>query len=193
MQPDDLIFPAAYCDSVAYYFERSDCWSASYFGGPSDFAIRGPEGKTSRIHHISSFTARDLPIGRFGLQLPLFYGIQHSGCRIRYRVTSSNEFELIELVPPQPAKRFPYPEYPSLLPYIPLRVAREIRCGLEEFAGVLCQQAKSIEPSTLLIAVPASPVLGVSLWGPTGDAECVQMIFECDISTGTVRAFNQCG
>jgi hypothetical protein len=49
-----------------------------------------------------------------------------------------------------------------------------------------------IKPKMAVVIVPPIFVGGVSMWGPIGDAEGVQVIFECDFEATTVRASNQC-
>jgi hypothetical protein len=193
MHPDDLLFPAAFHNGFAYFFERSDRWSGTRFGGPSEATISGKEFGPKRLHHVATFGPRELPIGKFMSGLPLFYGFCFSGCAIAYRRESSSTVKLLELGPTDSTDDFPYTGYPELFPYIPLRLLRKTACDFREFSKLSCQPNWNVDPEKLIILVPPSPVLGVSLWGPSGDAECVQVVFQCDITNGTVAAFNQCG
>jgi hypothetical protein len=135
---------------------------------------------------------RELPIGKFVLGMPLFYGLTYSGCTLRYCKTSASSMELLEMEPTSSSGDFPYPDYPTLLPYLPLRIAKTHRCQFSEFSELSCQPHWQVEPSSLVVLVPPSPILGMSLWGPSGDAEYVQIVFECDVARGIIRAFNQC-
>nr|AIA17112.1 Unknown Function [uncultured bacterium] len=193
MNPDDLILPAAFYDSCAYFFERADRWSASRFGGPSDVTISGVKHGPRRLHHIATLGGKDLPIGKFFLWLPLFYGLAYTGCTLQYRKLSTSSVELFELEPTKSTEDFPYRDYPPLLPYLPLRVAKIERCDFREFSELSCQPNWDIDASSLIVLVPPSPILGMSLWGPSGDAECSQIVFECDVFKGVIKAFSQCG
>jgi hypothetical protein len=192
MNPDDLILPAAFYDGCAYFFERLDRWSPSRFGGPSDVIVSGISHGPRPLHHIATLGGKDLPIGKFLLQMPLLYGLSYSGCTLRYRKVTSGSIELLELEPTTSSEVFPYPNYPPLLPYLPLRVAKQKRCKFREFSEYSCQPDWQVDSSSLIVLVPPSPILGMSLWGVSGDAECVQIVFECDVSRGVIKAFNQC-
>jgi hypothetical protein len=192
MSPDDLQLPVVFYDGSAYFFERADTWSPSHFGGPSDVTVSGIEHGPRRLHHIATLGGRDLPIGKFGLQLPLIYGLTYSGCHLTYRKVPGSSIELLSLQPTTSSDDFPYSDYPALLPYLPLRISKTQRCGFGEFSQFSCQPDWRIDPAAFIVVVPPSPILGMSLWGPSGDAECVQIVFECDVSKGVIRAFNQC-
>lgn len=193
MEPDDLSLPAAFFGGTAYFFDRADRWSSSYFGGPSEVKISGVSEDPAQLHHIVTIGCRELPnLGRFSLRLPLFYGLRYSGCTLRYRKIDTHNMEAFEMAPGTATPDWPYPGYPPHLPYFPLRVSRSQQCDFGEFSGLSCQPSWQISAKALVVVVPASPVLGVSIWGPSGDAEGTQIIFECDLTKGTVRAFNQC-
>ena len=193
MQPDDLILPAAFFAGTAYFFERSDRWSSSYFGGPSEVKISRASKHPASLHHILTIGCRELPdLGKFSLKLPLFYGLRYSGCTLRYRKIDTHNMEVFEMAPDSAMSDWPYPSYPPYLPYLPLRVSRSEQCDFREFSGLSCQPSWEVSAKSLIVVVPASPVLGFSIWGPSGDAEGTQIIFECDLANGVVQAFNQC-
>jgi hypothetical protein len=48
------------------------------------------------------------------------------------------------------------------------------------------------QPADLVVAVPPALPLGISMWGEYGDAEDVTVVFECDLTAKTVRAYNRC-
>lgn len=110
---------------------------------------------------------------------------------MKYR-NSAAEPEITEMEPTASSSDWPYPEYPAYLPYFPLRLQRRSECSFQEFAQLSCQPLETVA-SEVIILVPASPVLGVSMWGPSGDSEGVQVVFRCDLAKGTVETYNQCG
>lgn len=192
MNPDQLIFPAAFYGGCIYYFERSDCWSASYFGGPSSVTRNGLSFGPRPLHHVVTIGSKDVPADGFILSLPLLYGMCFSGCSLRYRVVSATAIEVLEMEPTTSSEDWPYPMYPAYLPYVPLRIAKAERCDISEFTKLSCQPDRKFDDTSLIVIVPASPVLGVSLWGADGDAEGVQVVFEFDSRTKIVSASNQC-
>src|SRR5215467_11130870 len=97
MHPDDLKFPVAFNKGTIYFFQRSEEWSSSYFGGPLDLDISGIEHGPRRLHRVATLSARDLPIG--SSSLPLVYGMTYSGCTLRYRYEKYGRLELLELAP----------------------------------------------------------------------------------------------
>jgi hypothetical protein len=48
------------------------------------------------------------------------------------------------------------------------------------------------QPAELVAVVPPPATIGVSLWGRTGDAEQVAVVFECDLDAKEVTAYNVC-
>lgn len=193
MQPNELIFPAVFCKGVAYFFERADRWTSSFFGGPSEVQVSGLPPDSAPLHHVVTFGCKELPcLGSFGLRLSLFYGLRYSGCRLECRKSETFALEVSDLSPATAQPDWPYPSYPAYLPYVPLRIARTLRCDFRAFSELSCQRQWQVSPEALIVIVPASPVIGMSLWGPSGDAEGVQIVFECDCSRAKFRAFNQC-
>jgi hypothetical protein len=193
MQPDELKFPAVFSAGTVYFFDRADHWSSSSFGGPSEVKLSGMQKDSVPLHHILSIGCREIPdLGKFSLRLPLFYGLRYSGCSLRYRKVDSRNMEVVEIAPASATPDWPYPSYPPYLPYIPLRLSRSERCDFKKFSSLSIQPNWPISAESLIVVVPASPVLGASIWGPSGDAEGTQIIFECDPASGTVRGFNQC-
>jgi len=128
----------------------------------------------------------------FGTQIPLLYGLTFDGCAMEYKRVSFNELEVTKMSTTESSEDFPYPYYPLYLPYIHLEVKEQRDCSLEEFSKSVMQGIKSTENSELIVVVPVNPELRMSVWGPSGDAESVQIIFRCDIRTGVVKAYNAC-
>jgi hypothetical protein len=194
MQPDKLLYPALFHDGQAYFLERADTHTGAYFGGPIEDSITGIKHGPHQIHHIATLNGHCFQplwdvIGAF--QLKLLYGMCYSGCHLKYGYSSVG-LEILEMTPHTSAMNWPYPDYPTHLPYFPLRLQQHSKCSLEKFLALSCQPIK-VASSETLVLVPPSPVLGMSLWGPSGDGENTQIVFRCDLAKKTVEAYNQCG
>src|SRR2546422_1919345 len=135
MSPEELQFPAAYYDGTAYFLERDDRFSWTYFGGPYEGTFNGLDGDSQSLHHILTLHGGIIPPLEhhpLGLGVSLFYGMQHDGCELTYRILGPVLCEVIELEPREASADYPYPHYPRLLPYIPLRLAKRIDCTAEQ-------------------------------------------------------------
>ena len=193
MSPDQLQFPVAYYKGEAYFFAPSNRYSPSYFGGPSDVVIAGPRHGPARLHHVLTLRGAVIPaLGDFYVfSIPLFYGLRYDGCILTYRMPERSACEICELEPRRSSNDFPYSDYPALLPYVPMRLVRRTRCTPRRFA-TFSWQGLNINAKSMVVIVPPIFTAGVSMWGPTGEAEGVQIIFDCDFETKTIRASNQC-
>ncbi len=151
--------------------------------------VHGPR----HLHHIATLASDAFPdIDLRGLMgLSLFYGMCFSYCSMSYRVTGTNRYALMELEPTESSKDWPYPDYPDLVPSIPLRLARRIPCSRDRFDDLLAQPI-TFEADELIVVVPPISDLGMSLWGDDGDAEGLQIIFKYDLRARIVRAYNVC-
>jgi len=193
MHPDELQYPAIYFEGKIYFLERADSRTASYFGGPFQGAIGGLRHGPRQLHHVATINGdafEPLWHVKGGGSLRLMYGMCYDGCILRYR-NSATAIEVLELQPTSSAADWPYPEYPAYLPYFPLRLQRRASCSLEQFAQLACQPVEPL-PGEAIVLVPASSLLGMSLWGPSGDAEGVQIVFRCDLTHRMVSAYNHC-
>lgn len=194
MQPDKLLYPALFHNGEAYFLERSDIHTGSYFGGPTEDAITGIKHGPRKIHHIATLNGHCFKplwdvIGAF--ELKLLYGMCYSGCHMKFE-TSVPVVEVLEMTPKVSDASWPYSDYPTYLPYFPLRLQQSSKCTLEKFLKLSCQQINVAEHEVLVL-IPPIPVLGMSLWGPSGDGENTQIVFRCDLTKQTVEAYNQCG
>jgi hypothetical protein len=88
-------------------------------------------------------------------------------------------------------KDWPYRDYPPILPYVPLAVSKRKKQSWRQFAADF-PNMKEDQPSDLVVVVPPPATIGVSLWGLTGDSEGVAIVFECDLETQKVTAYNVC-
>ncbi len=193
MPPEQINYPTAYYDGQACFYERASAPSPSRIGGSSDVQFSGIVHGPRRLHHILTLGSDELPgIEQRGITgLSLFYGMCFSGCSMSYEVRDAIRYRLLELEPTESSDDWPYPDYPDLLPCVPLRLAQRIPCSRDRFSEFLAQQDK-IEADELVVVVPPISDLGMSLWGDDGDAEGVQIIFRCDLQTRIVRVYNQC-
>src|SRR5688572_11980393 len=123
MSLDALKFPVAYHDGAAYFFEPTDRYSGTYFGGPCEAPVTGVGYGPEPLHHIMTVDDDDVPI----ISPPLLYGLRYSGCDLTYRISDDDECEILKMEPRKSSADFPYLRYPSLLPYIPMRMARRLK------------------------------------------------------------------
>lgn len=194
MNLETQIYPFAYYRGRAISFTQSKVTRPSYFGGPSDCRITGMDHGPSHIHHIATIWSSDLGIERskFGIQIPLFYGMRFDGCRLKYQRQTSSKIEITEISPNQSSDDWPYPAYPHYLPYLNLEVAETTEMTLDTFLNYVMQEVETSDPEILILIVPPNPTMGVSMWGPSGDAEQVQIVCNCDLQKGTVEVYNAC-
>jgi hypothetical protein len=189
---DDYVL-TAYVEGTSYYFRRFGSHAFSYFGGPSEYEITGMDHGPKRLHHIATIHGGELPAlrgtGNLG-GLPLIYGMCFDGCRMKYKVTRY-ELELSELQPTTSSDNWPYPDFPTLLPYFPLEVFQSrtepYRAWADRFPNLALDQ-----PTDLVVAIPPPANIGVTLWGGFEDAEGVVIVFECDLKAHEVKAYNVC-
>jgi len=88
---------------------------------------------------------------------------------------------------------WPYFNYPPLLPYVPLREVSQSAIGLSQFADQYTWQGiDNPEEQELIAIIPAMSKHGVSMWGPAGDDESVQIIFRYNYQTHLVTTYNEC-
>lgn len=194
MRPDNFLYPALFHDGQAYFLERSDARAGSYFGGPFEGSIVGVKHSPRPLHHIATINGDCFePLWHVigGGSLKLLYGMCYDACHLKYK-TSAAEVDILEMTPTTSAEDWPYSDYPRYLPYFPLRLQKRSKCRLEQFLELSCQPI-DLAKSEVLVLMPPSAVLGMSLWGPSGDGENTQMVFRCDLAKRTVEAFNQCG
>jgi hypothetical protein len=192
---EQLVF--AYYNGTLFSFERAHSYSASEFGGPIDVKLSGIEHGPKPIHLIAQLAASHLrakPLGaaeRDNLfDIPLIYGMCFDGCNIDYHVDIKGNVEIRKMRPTESSDDWPYRNYPSLLPYLPLRVGETRDCSYAEFAEPFCNMPEQ-QTTELVVAVPTPATLGVSLWG-RGAGEYVTIVFECDLAERMVYAFNVC-
>jgi hypothetical protein len=165
------------------------------FGGPLALEVRGTGGKALTLHRVLTLSVSDPLVGfaiRGVAELPLVYGFVHDGCRLKYRMISDGQIEMLESPAALPSADWPYSKYPAEFP--------EKQFGLRDDGGIepdqvnelTWQGVQEVDPAEGVVAiVPPSKKYGISLWGD-GDDELVQVVFEIDPKACTVTAYNQC-
>jgi hypothetical protein len=189
MRREPLLF--AFHDGTVYTFERTDRHSASVFGGPLELKITGQPFGPKPLHHIACLRSWHLPVlgTRFVFSLPLIFGMQFDGCELSYRLVNANEIEVLRIKPAESLEDWPYPNYPPLLPYVPLRLDdTPQRESYDSFAQRFPNMPWP-QPTELVVAVPPPATIGMSLWGP-GDGDDVTIVFECDLEKQQIRSYS---
>src|SRR5262245_19542790 len=189
MHPDDLIYPAIYFRGEAFFLEKTEVRAPSYFGGPDGSEVYGVEHGPRRLHHIATINGDCFDPLRHVIgccELRLLYGMCFSGCELKYRL-GAVKTEILEMSPTISDPDWPYFDFPTYLPYFPLRLRERSGCSLEEFSELSCQEIEAEEEEAIVI-VPPSGGYGISLWGPSGGA---QIVFRCDLERRIIRATNQ--
>jgi hypothetical protein len=189
MRCEPLVF--AFHQDRLYTFEPTDAHSASAFGGPLEAKIGGRLFGPKPLHHIACLRSWHLPtLGQhFVSDLHLIYGMHYGGCELSYRLTKAREIELLDIEPQRSAEGWPYPDFPPLLPYLPLRLDDAPRFeSYDDFARRF-PNMPSPQPAELMVAVPPPATIGLSLWGG-GDSNGVTIVFECDLTKKEVKAYN---
>jgi len=190
MAEEQLVF--AYCDGTSFAFERAPTHAWSMFGGPLEAKLSGVGHGPKPLHMIARLSSEHLPaLARHHVfNLPLLYGMCYDGCSLEYRVELGLKVELLKLSPTESSDDWPYPNYPLLLPYVPLQIGETRKCSYAEFAQAFPNMPES-QPTELVVAVPPPATLGVSLWG-SGGGDAVTILFECDLTDQIVYASNIC-
>lgn len=187
-------YPFSYHKGKVTAFTKSDQYEVSYFGGPGDFEVTGLKHGPRPLHHIATIATRDLGVEKTGLgfSIPFYYGMRFDGGSVNYKNSAYSEIEVTAMSPSESSDDWPCPGFPDLLPYIPLKVGACEEMDVEEFSEYVMQGVDPTNEDVLILVVPPNPRMGVSMWGPAGDAEEVQIIFNCDVAKGTVEAYNAC-
>jgi hypothetical protein len=189
MAQEPLIF--AFHDGTLYTFERADRHTASVFGGPLDAKISGRPFGPKPLHRIACLGGWHIPaLNRYELvELPLVYGLYYDGCRLDYRVHYGHSIELLGIEPASSSDDWPYPGFPPLLPFLPLRLDDTCRrVGYDEFAARFPNMPEK-QSADLIVAVPPPATIGLSFWG-AGDGEGVTILFACNLKERTVSVTN---
>ena len=172
--------------------DRSEELSFSVFGGPLEVTCTGLE-LPRRLHQIAMLSHNQVPVlgaPRYIFDLPLIYGMRYSGGTLRY--SFSREGIVVKSIEPMEASdTWPYEGFPDLLPYHPLEKTETI---VEDWHAFL-ERAPNLpetQPAEVVVLIPPPFGLGFTLWGRGADAEGVTLVFECDLKSREVVAYNVC-
>lgn len=173
-------------------FVRSEEHTFSTFGGPLELEVTGlpSEAHLHQLLHLNHNDLKAIAPPRYIWDLPLLYGMQHSGCELTYKF-ESGKVAIEHLSPRETTDLWPYRHYPSILPYYPLKVAETTTETWEQFI----RRAPNLpeeQPAELVVLVPPPFGLGFTLWGRGGDAEEVVVVFEIGLTERRVRVYNVC-
>lgn len=188
--PETLI--VAFDGKATHTFTRAEKRSFSVFGGPREFKITGKRPVADKLHYIARLNHNDLPIlgsPSYVFDLPLLYGLRYLNGNLSYQF--KNRDISIHSSPGTFDEGWPYRDYPTLLPYIPVAVSKKKKQTWRQFAAEF-PNMKEQQPSELVVIVPPPMTIGVSVWGRAGDAEGVAMVFECDLTEMKVSTYNVC-
>src|SRR5262245_45476408 len=117
MHPDELVHPTLFYGGEAFFLERCQTRTASYFGGPFEGSVTGVKHGPRQIHHVATINGDCFePLWHVvgGGTLRLMYGICYEGCRLKYR-NSAVATEVLEIEPTVSKNDWPYPEYAAHL------------------------------------------------------------------------------
>jgi hypothetical protein len=180
----------AHCDGVDYTFAPAGRITSFHFGGPLDRTVTGLDHGPRRLHAIASLSSRAIrALGRtYLLDFPLIYGMCFDGCDMTYRIIDSREIEVLRMSITRSLDDWPYRGFPDLLPFVPLQLATATPRSYADFARRFPNLPDRRE-GQLMVCVPPPATIGLSLWG-AGDLEGVTIVFDCDLTTATVHAYN---
>jgi hypothetical protein len=180
-----------YAQDRHYQLVATETRAHSYFGGPHEMQIGGKACGPAAMHHFVLLSPTDIPLLReHHLHLPLLFGMQFDGCRLKYHLKSFREIVILDIAPKKSSKDWPYPEYPRYLPYVQLEVRESRRCTWRKFSDPL-PNAPNQMPCDVFVAVPPPTNIGMSLWGPTGN-DSVHVVWEFYAESKIVRAYSIC-
>jgi hypothetical protein len=167
------------------------------FGGPLALNVGGADKHVPALHRVLTLSVSDPLLGvpmKGATELPLIYGFLYDGCRLKYRMVSDGQIELLKMSPQSPSANWPYPKYPASFPEKRFALRHDGQIEPYQVHELTWQGVQEIDPANGVVAiVPPSKKYGISLWGDGGDGELVQVVFEIDPAARTVAAYNQCG
>jgi hypothetical protein len=195
----------------AFYNNQVHCYdivpkiSSSTFGGPLETSLYGNFPQAALLHQIAFICGTDRPDyeTQYLRDLPLLFGMLFDGCALTYQLVSGemeNEghrfhysgIEILEMDKEEPTEDWPYADYPRHLPYWPIAKISQEPCTWQEFGESIFDYRENQE-APLVFALSPPMTAGFSLWGRSGDAEQVQIIWEIDPATEIIKARTRCG
>ncbi|KAF0127356.1 MAG: hypothetical protein FD152_2524 [Xanthobacteraceae bacterium] len=180
----------AHCEGVDYTFVRANRLTSFCFGGPLEGGVTGVEHGPRRLHTIGRLSGRAIPAlsRHYFSAFPLIYGMCFDGCEMTYRLMPNGSVEVLHMSTTRSSDDWPYRDFPTLLPFVPLALATATPRSYVDFAKRFPNLPDRPE-GQLVVCVPPPATVGVSLWA-SGDYEGVTIVFDCDLTTATVHAYN---
>lgn len=174
-------------------FVQSTAHSLCWFGGPLEAEVVG-EDLARPLHqiatlHLSLFNGHGAP--RNVYQLPLVHGLFYDSGSLRYDFKGFHSVRITPGLLGEPTPNWPYRGYPELLPFVPLEPNAPLRETWEAFS-TRAPNLPHKQPSEMVVLVPPPATIGFSMWGRSGDAEGVTLVFECDLENQVVMTYNVC-
>ncbi len=174
---------------------RSESAFRHTFGGPLGLSVRGFPTNQRPLHRLVTLDLQDSRLNISfpnAASLPLLYGFAYDGCLLDYQVVSDAEVRITELTPRLSSIEWPYKDYPDHFAARPITLGERRRISRKMVTALTWQGLDDEAADQLVVVVRPSKSFGVSLWGETGDAEEVEVIFCVAPETGRVSASNQC-
>lgn len=183
----------AYCDGVDYTFVGVNRLTSFCFGGPPERDVTGVEHGPRRHHTIGRLSGRAVPaLSQAYLSgFPLIYGMCFDGCDMTYRLVQNGPVEVLHMSTKRSSDDWSCRDFPALLPFVPLALATAAPHGYADFAKRF-PNLPDRPDGQRVVCVPPPATVGVSLWG-SGDLEGVTIVFDCDLTTATVRRLQRHG
>jgi len=190
MNLDTHIYPFVYYKGKVTTFKKSKEFGMSYFGGPGQYIFRGEEFGPRKLHHIATIDSGQIGehCNDFYARIPLLYGLCFDGCEIKYKNVLTDRIEVLHIDPKESNSKWPYENYPEYLPYYPLCTDQIAEISKEDFLERVCQSVWELPDEVMVIVIPPNPELGMSMWGPEGDAEEVELVFCLNTETGEIQS-----
>lgn len=187
-------YPFAYYKSKVITFKQAEEFTVSYFGGPGDMQIIGTDHGPRKIHHVATLNYTDLNADYldFGSSLHFYYGMCFDGCELEYQYSDTGKLKITDMEPTTSSDDWPYEGFPNQLPYFPMCINEINSISENDAMDKFSQYVDVISDEELVLIVPPNPKLGISMWGPMGDLEGVELVFVFNIKSKKMRAHNVC-
>lgn len=184
-------FPVVYYDQRAW-FSKPASSGISRFGGARAVSVE-PDRLAKHLYRTITLELDLFGVGGKGIaELPLLFPFTLSGGKIEYVVRGDGDL-IIESSRGKPVNDWPYKNYPSDFPSVPLQFSGPETCSFRQFAHGLPQGLGRAAEDKMIAVLPCTEALGVGIWFKLGEiGEDVVTIFEIDVKDYRVRAYNSC-
>src|SRR5690349_470147 len=144
--------------------------STSYFGGELGVSVE-PLTSAQHLRRTLTLDLHHFDVGDPTLNmLPLIFPQTLSGGKMEYDASSGSGIRITALRG-KPSDQWPYANYPSEFPLVPLAFSKPERCTYEQFIDGL-PQAPHDARDKMVVALPPteeSGKFGVGVWFPLGE------------------------